>query len=179
MKFFRRLLQKRSSPDVSDQPGSRRSDWNLTISELVEEIKTGKRPMNQSDFYRAREYELSLIPDDIRCPQRGDVYESLMDQTVTYVTGWRAPMTAGGEGLLQKGERVWIKSDPIDEKPIGVDVWPVEYEKLETRMVPESDRHDQKYAGFYLFLKTLDLNDKFKLVETGYTGSEQPLAGTN
>lgn len=179
MKFLRRLLQKRFSPDVSEQPSSRPPDWNLTISELIEEIKTGKRSMSQSEMYWAREYELSLIPDDIRRPRRGDVYESLMDQTVNYVTGWRAPMTAGGEGVLQKGERVWIRSDPIDEKPIGVDAFPVEYENVETRMVPESDRNDQKYAGFYLFLKTLDLNDKFKLVETGYTGNEPPPAGTN
>jgi hypothetical protein len=31
-------------------------------------------------------------------------------------------------------------------------------------MVPESDRSNKKYAGFYLVLKTLELSRDFKLV---------------
>lgn len=46
-------------------------------------------------------------------------------------------------------------------------------------MVPESDRDNPKYAGFYFFFKTVNLNEKFKLVETGYAGSEPPPTGIN
>jgi len=179
MNFLRRLLQRKPRPDIGEPPSNRPSDWNLTISELIEEIKTGKRPTNPQELWWAREYELSLIPDGMRRPRSGDVYESLIDQNVTFLTAWHAPVTLSGEGTLQKGERIWIKDDPMDEKPIGVSALPVEREEMEKRMVPESDRDDPKYAGFYFFFKTVELNQKFKLVETGYTGNEPPPAATN
>jgi hypothetical protein len=39
-------------------------------------------------------------------------------------------------------------------------------------MVTREDRNDPKYGGFYFFFKTVELNENFKLVETGYTGAD-------
>lgn len=147
-------------------PGNRPSDWNLTIFELVEEISAGKRPFNEEELTWARAYDISLIPDGVRIPKLADEYESLIDQEVAYMTGWSAPVTGGGKGMLLKGERVRISAEPVDEKPIGVYARPLEYEKLEARMVSKEDRTNSKYAGFNLLIKTVDLIKDFKLVES-------------
>ena len=42
----------------------------------------------------------------------------------------------------------------------------IEYEKIEKHMVPDEERLNKssKYGGLYLFFKTTDLNENFKLV---------------
>ena len=163
--------RKRGDSEVNPESSARPPDWNLTIDDLIEEMKAGKR-RSINEFKWAREYEQSLIPDGVRFPRKGDVYESLKDQTVSYLIGWHGPFTTGGAATLLKGERVWINSDATDEKPIGTHALPIEREKLEERMVPREDRDDPKYGGFYLFFKTVELNENFKLVKTGYTGAD-------
>ena len=163
--------RKRGDDEANRQSSTRPSDWNLTLDDLIEEMKAGKR-RSIEELRWAREYEQSLILEGIRFPQKGDVYESLKDQTVSYFIGWRGPFTTSGEATLLKGERVWINSDATDEKPIGAYALPVEREKLEERMVTREDRENPKYGGFYFFFKTVVLNENFKLVQTGYTGAD-------
>lgn len=170
MKFIKRLFGKGSNNWNDRQAQERPPDWNLTISDLMAEIESGKRKgVGHPELDWAREYEKSLIPEGVRFPRKGDVYESLYDQEVSYLTAWSAPFTGGGEATLLKGERIWIDSDPREEKPIGTYALPIEYGKLEERMVPREEREAPKYGGFYFYFKTVDLNDKFTLVETGYT----------
>lgn len=165
--------RKRGDDEANRESSTRPPDWNLTLDDLIEEMKAGKRKsIEQPELDWAREYERSLIPEDIRFPRKGDVYESVKDQIVTYLTAWCAPFTGSGEAILLKGERVWINSDATDEKPIGAYALPVEREKLEERMVTREDRENPKYGGFYFFFKTVVLNENFKLVQTGYTGAD-------
>lgn len=145
------------------------ADWKLTYADLVAEAKDGKRKsIGRAEMEWAKEYERSLIPADMRFPQKGDLYESLADQTVEYITAWAAPYSGGGTGTLFKGEQVWIHSAPRDEKPIGEYALPVEYRKIEERMVPESERTAAKYGGFSFYFTTIELNTNFKLVRTGF-----------
>ena len=147
----------------------RPADWHKTIDDLFQEMNAGlRKDIRQPELDWAREYTRSLIPDGLRYPGQGDVYESLSDQPIRYLTAWRAPFTGGGECTILTGERVWIDNDPGDEKPIGVYAMPVEYDKLEQRMVPAEERSAAKYNGFYLSIETMVLLDKFKLVETDY-----------
>lgn len=156
-------------PYVRPSLPPRPAEWNLTIDGLMAEMKAGKRPsVGWPEMEWAREYELSLLPEGIRFPRQGDLYEALCDQTVSYLTAWAAPFTGGGEALLLQGERVWIENMPADDRAIGVYALPVEYDRLETRMVPEGERKSAKYGGFYFYFSTRDLNEKFWLVETGY-----------
>src|SRR6266480_3217633 len=100
--------RKRADPEVNRESSPRPPDWNLTIDDLIAEMKAGKRgSVGQPELDWAREYERSLIPEGIRFPQKGDVYESLKDQTVSYLIAWHGPFTTGGEAPLLKGERVW------------------------------------------------------------------------
>jgi hypothetical protein len=143
------------------------SDWNLTVNDLIEQMKAGKRAaLSQPELDWAREYERLLIPEDFRFPNDGDVYESLIDQPVEFLVAWHGPFTTGGNGTLMKGERVRISSSAEDEKPIGVNALAVEHKRLEERMVPKEDRDDPKYGGFYFVFKTVELNKNFRLVET-------------
>lgn len=170
MNILKRLFSKKDQPAAKPQPKERPADWNLTFSDLMEEMKAGKRKsVGSPESEWAREYERSLIPPGVRFPQKGDVYESLDNRTVSYMTAWAAPFTGGGEAVLLKGERVWIHTSSRDEKPIGVYAQAVEYRQLEERMVPKEEREKRKYGGFYFYFKTVELSEYFKLVETEYT----------
>lgn len=112
----------------------------------------------------ARDFERSQIPADMRFPRKGDVYEALENMTVHYMTSWAAPVTGGGEGILKKGDRVVVDSDPVDARAISTYASAVDYDAVEERIVPTSDRSAPKYSGFYFAFKTVDLNRKFRLV---------------
>jgi hypothetical protein len=139
--------------------------WNKTIGDLCAEMKRGERAsVGSPEVEWARDYERSQIPADMRFPRKGDVYEALDDMPVDYMTSWAAPFTGGGEGLLKKGDRVVVDSEPHDSRAISTYATAVDYEALEERIVPASDRSAPKYSGFYFSFKTVDLNRKFRLV---------------
>ena len=106
----------------------------------------------------------TLIPKDVRFPKKGDVYEALSDIQLDYFTLWGAPLTGGGKSTLFKGERVWIDQSPNQTKPNGVYAIPVEYEKLESRIVPDEVREKEDYSSFCFCIDTVVLNQKFRLV---------------
>jgi hypothetical protein len=166
MGFFDRWFHRFERPrEVPPRP----EGWNRTIADLMAEVTAGKRGgVGQPEIDWARDYERSLIPPDVRFPQKGDVYEALEDMTADFLTAWSAPFTGGGQGLLKKSERILVDSEPSEPKPISSYAVAIDYEALEQRIVPESDRTAERYAGFYFHFKTVDLNRKFKLVETGY-----------
>jgi hypothetical protein len=138
--------------------------WNKTIEDLFDEARAGKRAsVGSPEIDWARDYERSLIPAGTRFPKKGDVYEARRDVQVSYLTSWGAPYTGGGTGVLKTGERVIVENDPLP-RPISADGKAVDYAKVEARMIPERDRTSEKYAGFYLSLKTVDLGRDFNLV---------------
>lgn len=147
----------------------RPADWKKTIDDLFQEMNAGLRTaIGQPEIDWAREYTRSLIPDGLRYPQEGDVYESLFDQPIRYLTLWHAPYSGGGESTIYAGELVWIDSGPVDEKPIGVYALPIHYDDMEKRMVSSEERSAPKYNRFCLSIDTMALLEKYKLVETGH-----------
>jgi len=171
MNIFKRIFGKRKADVPNKALRKRPDDWNFTLDDLFKEIEAGKRKTIEShEGAWAKEYERSLIPDKIRLPSKGDVYESREDQTIDFMTAWSKPFTGDGAASLLKGERVWVHTDTGEEKPLGVYAIPVDYEKLEKRMVPSVVKNDRHYEGFYFYFKTLELNENFRLVDTGYDG---------
>lgn len=145
------------------------SDWNLTISDLFEELKAGKRAeIKDPEMTWAREYERSLIPLGYRFPKKGDLYAANFDQEINFLTTWTAPYSGGGTTTLFKGEQVWVDSNPIDKRPIGAYLLAVEYKDLENRIVSESDRNSFKYDSYCFHISTKTLNENFKLVKTDF-----------
>lgn len=175
MNWIKRLFCDHTPQPPGHIKSERPEGWNLTLDDLFAEMKAGKRKsVGNPEAEWAREYEKSLIPEGTRFPKKGDVYESKVDQTIHYMTAWSAPFTGDGEATLFKGERIWIDNNPNGERPIGTYALPIEYSKLEKRMVPPGDREQPKYGGFYFYFKTVDLNDKFILVQTGYNREGEP-----
>jgi hypothetical protein len=138
--------------------------WSKTIRDLSDEAKITGAAVGSPEVDWARDYERSLIPEGTRFPKKGDVYEATENFQVSYLTSWSAPFTGGGTGTLMKGERVILEDDMVIPRPVAVYAKPIDYATTEARMVPQSDRSNTKYAGFYLFLKTVDLSRNFRLV---------------
>jgi len=164
--FFKKLFgkQKQNSGKVTFPAG-----WNLTISDLMDELKSGKRKeIKDPEMTWAREYERSLIPANYHFPQKGDLYAANFDQEVDFLTSWSAPYTGGGTTVLFKDEQVWVDENPIDKKPIGAYLLAVNYKELEKRIVSENDRNAFKYDSFYFHISTKTLNENFKLLKTGF-----------
>jgi hypothetical protein len=51
-----------------------------------------------------------------------------------------------------------------NDKPIGVYCDPLRYDELHSKIVSEEERDDPTYNGYYFFIKTVDLNQGFRLV---------------
>jgi hypothetical protein len=79
-------------------------------------------------------------------------------------TAWAAPVTGGGEGVLMKGDRVVVDTEPVEPQAISTYASAVDYAAVEQRIVPAADRSAPKYGGFYFSFKTVDLNRKFRLI---------------
>jgi hypothetical protein len=167
--IIKNIFHKKAS-GTADSILPRPKDWNLKFSDLVQEVKDGKRKyIGHPETTWAHEYDLSLMPSDYRFPQKGDLYESIFDQTIEFQTGWKAPFTGGGKSVLYIGERIWVSSESPFEKPLGVYALPVNYKELETRMVPSDERNDSKYIGFIISISTRTLNENFNLIQTGFS----------
>ena len=139
--------------------------WNKTIEDLFAEIDRGERAsVGSPEADWARDYERSLIPNDMRFPQKGDVYEAIADVDVRYLTAWATPLTGGARGSLKAGDRVRVDQESLDTKPIAVYAKPIDYVGVEARLVAPDVRANKLYSGYYLSLKTVDLNRVFKLV---------------
>lgn len=168
MKILKFLNRKKVTPQEIKKK-ERPSDWTLTVNELFNEFNTKKRKsIQQYEVEWAKDYERSLYPKNTVFPRKGYLYESIEDQEISYMTAWKAPFTGGGKSIIKKGERIWIKFNPNEENPTSTYALPVDYEKIEERMVPENERNNPKYNGFYFCLSTPILNNKFKLVNTNF-----------
>lgn len=172
MNWFKTLFRSRPHKHATATTPPRPPDWNLTLDDLFAEMESGKRKsVGNPEAEWARQYERSLLPEGSRFPRKGNLYESNCDQAVLYMTAWSAPYTGGGEAVLFKGERIWIDNEPRGGTAISTYAIPVEYSKLEERMVPKAERENPRYDGFRLHLKTVDLNINFTLIRTGFDGN--------
>jgi hypothetical protein len=95
----------------------------------------------------------------------GEVYETLEDIPIKFLTHWRAPFTDGGEGTLPKGTQVRVKIPDWIREPIGVSADPLDVPRIERLLVSEDVRKNPKYGGFSLSISTAELNRRFRLVE--------------
>lgn len=170
MNLYQRLFEKKEEPSQEEVSKEPPGDWNLTVSDLMDELIQGKRDsIGSQERIWALDYERSLLPSDIRFPKKGDVYESLEDQNIHFFIAYSAPFTGEGEGVLLKGDKIWIHSDLVEDNPMGEYAIPVNYKELERRLVASEQRDSFRYDGFYFYFTAVDLNEKFRLVETGFT----------
>jgi hypothetical protein len=139
--------------------------WNKTLSDLSAESSDSRGPVGPPETEWARAYERSLLRPWARFPLDGEVYETLEDTRIKFLTHWRAPFTGGGEGTLPKGTEVRVKIPDWIREPIGVYADPIDVPRIERLLVSEDDRTNAKYGGFSLSISTADLNKQFRLVK--------------
>jgi hypothetical protein len=165
--LFNKIFGKADNAQSKVRP----KDWNLTLTDLMNEFSSGKRKqIREPELTWAREYEKSLIPLDYRSPRKGDLYKSKRDLKVKFLTTWSTSYKGGGAATLYKDETIWIDSEPLEDKPIGVSALPVAYEKFEQRIMVSSERNTGKYTGYYLSIETILLYENFELIQENFIG---------
>ena len=132
-----------------------------TIKELVAEMSF--RTAAPEEIDAAREYERSLIPDDLIIPQTGQIFETIRDVAVTAMLTHRAPFTGSEEFTLPAGIQIKIK-DLMEKKPIVIAAEPIEYKAIEKQFIPKASRRSLLYSGYFLYIQTVDFIDGFKLI---------------
>ena len=146
--------------------------WYKTHEELNAELDIKPKPYEvPRDYYRkAWILDKANISIWMKYPKIGQIYKSKEDYQVRYLTLLRAPYTGGGDAIFPKGEKIriglfWIKEENQigDKKPILNACAPLDYERLQSVIIPEDILHNPKYGGYYLSISTRDLNTKFKL----------------
>lgn len=162
--FFR----NQKSTNSSDRP----TDWKKTTTDLYNELHSGKRsfiPQNELEW--AEDYQRSLIPSNYKFPKKGYVYEAIEDIDVEIEIWYNAPGSGSDDGKLFKGEKIWIYYDT--QKEIEPCAHPIEYKKLEERLVSKDMKELSFYAGYSIRIRTTTLNEKFKLIKKNYKPKEE------
>ena len=103
------------------------------------------------------------MPPGTRLPSPGEVYEAVDDVEISYLTTHAPPYTGGGKRVLAKGERVRIST--VGKHRMSVYCDPLRYEALHAHFISKEERANPSYTGYYLFVRTAQLNTKFRLVE--------------
>lgn len=145
--------------------------WNKTIADLFSESAAGtRRSIGSPEVDWARAYERTLLPEGVRFPRKGEIFEVLEPCEATYLTAWEAPYTGGGKVALARGWRLRVSELPRDETPISVYAEAVDYAAVEALVVPAADRTASRYRGYYFSVPTKVLCTKCRLVEQNADG---------
>jgi hypothetical protein len=136
------------------------SGWNKCLTHLTpdEQLTLGAEELEW-----AREYERRALRSWARFPLDGDIYESLRDLEVSFLTHWKAPFTGGGTGTLPSGTRVRVHV--YDPEPVAVAAEAFDNPALEGVLVALEDRKAHNYGGYSLHITTEQLNRHYRLIQ--------------
>lgn len=136
-----------------------------TIDELFDEMDKGQRnEVGGKTLERARKLTDALLPKNINFPIGGEVYEAEKNVQISYMTHHFAPYSGGEKCIFPKGQRL-IVCPPNRKRPTGVYCIPIEYEQIEEKLIPESEKLEPTYSNYSLFVDTKVLNNNFKKIE--------------
>ena len=85
----------------------------------------------------------------MRMPRKGDRYRAKQSFPVIVMTAWAAPCTGGEKGMFPADEAFVVSNDPV-EGATAVNCEAVRYDRLHAQFVPEEDRTNPLYCGYYL-----------------------------
>ena len=119
-------------------------------------------------FARSQEYEKSLLPPDLTFPRAGQIWETIRDCQVQFMTlfqppsprdfGWISGQSHNivapfGQARLTQGERVQIEFTN-ETKPLVIWFRPLRYDELQEGIVPAEIRSMPLYCQYRLSLPT-------------------------
>ena len=77
------------------------------------------------------------------------------------LTTWRAPFTGSFTTLIPEGTVLVADHDAVASAP-GFSVLPKRYAEIEAALVPEEDRANPKYSGYYFVFLDSDIGDSLR-----------------
>jgi hypothetical protein len=96
--------------------------------------------------------------------RKSDRFRALSDIETNVLIQWRAPLTSGAPCVIPVGTVLVADHDQRQGYP-GFGCVPEEYALLLPSVVPEEDRKNEKFAGYYFVLLSEDIGTKLELVE--------------
>ena len=131
------------------------------LDELAAEVRQGRSPPFQA-WAKARAYERSLFPADTRWPVEGEVYDCVSTCEVSFLTHWKTPFTGGGTAQIFTGEAVQIR-ELFEAKPVVLSAVPIDYARVQSRVVPAVDCENPQFSGYSLSIRTRAFLAHFRL----------------
>lgn len=132
-----------------------------TIQELIQEMS--HRTVSAAEITAAREYERSLIPDDLVIPQTDQIFETIRPVPVTAMITYAAPVSDGVDCTLPIGTKLKIKAQ-TEEKPIVIAADPLSYAALEAEIIPQAIRRSPRYTGYFLYISTVEFREGLRQI---------------
>lgn len=91
--------------------------------------------------------------------KKGNRFSVAKDIDATGLTVWGAPYTGSFKCTLPAGTILVADHDQVPTAE-GFGVVPEKYKEMEKQLVPESDRNQRKYSGYYFVFLKSDIGDK-------------------
>lgn len=91
--------------------------------------------------------------------QKGDRFSVAKDLEITGLTVWGAPYTGSFKCTLPAGTILVADHGQVPTAE-GFGVVPEDYKEMEKQLVPESDRNQRKYSGYYFVFLNKDIGGK-------------------
>ncbi|WP_237132721.1 hypothetical protein [Pseudohongiella sp. O18] len=101
----------------------------------------------------------------------GERFELTQERATHGLTSWRASFTGDFECRIPKGTLVEVLYDSVPHAD-GFTCKPVEYARFEADHVPESERTDSRYGGYYFVFKKSDIGTLLKQVYNKHLQSD-------
>ena len=134
-----------------------------TVEDVLKEAEPRKEISNK-ELNWALNYERSLLDKNVRYPKDGEIFEAKSDVEVYCCIYCLNPSSSGVDCIIPKGTRVIVRYYK-DNKPLMVDVIPINYDQIDKLVVPKEERNAHKYAGYNLSTNIDALNKEFSLCE--------------
>ena len=80
--------------------------------------------------------------------KKGDKFVTLNDFEIYGCSLWRMPYVGGFDCVIPKGTVLVAHSDQLPDA-LGFSLKPEKYDEMKEVLVPENDRTDPKFGGYY------------------------------
>lgn len=91
----------------------------------------------------------------------GDRFATTREVATSGLTTWRAPFTGDFAAIIPEGTVLVADHDAAASTP-GFSVLPERYAEIEATLVPEEDRANPKYSGYYFVFVDSDVGDSLR-----------------
>ena len=96
--------------------------------------------------------------------KNGDRFRTLCNIETVALVQWKAPATSSGPCEIPAGTFLVANHDQKEDRP-GFSCIPEDYEAFTAVVVPEWERFQEKFDGYYFVLHSADIGTKLELID--------------